>query len=179
MRRFLFWIAMLPLILTPIARSQTVDLAALKGTLPPAFTLTDLAGRSISTDDYRGRPLILNFWATWCAPCKAETPWLIELRNQYKESGLEILAISMDDYSAASPKKLADSRAVVARFAGKLQIPYPVLLGGLTLPAPYSGFDSLPVTLYIDRSGHVATMTSGIVSRSEIDERIHLILEAK
>ena len=83
----------------------------------------------------------------------------------------------MDDYSAASPGKLAASRAGVARFAERLHIPYPVLLGGLTLPAPFSSFDSLPVTLYIDRSGHVATMTSGIVSRAEIEERIHLILD--
>ena len=177
MRRFLLFCAVLPLFFAPLLRSQESSLASLKGSILPTIALADLYGQPLSTGSYRGRPLILNFWATWCAPCKAETPWLIELRNQYKERGLEILAISMDDYSAASPGKLAASRAGVARFAERLHIPYPVLLGGLTLPAPFSSFDSLPVTLYIDRSGHVATMTSGIVSRAEIEERIHLILD--
>ena len=72
-------------------------LSPLKGQPAPGFTLEDLSGNKVSLAGYKGKAVLLNFWATWCGPCKIETPWLIELRNQYAAQGFEILGISVDD----------------------------------------------------------------------------------
>jgi thiol-disulfide isomerase/thioredoxin len=67
------------------------------GKAAPAFALEDLSGKKVSLSSYKGKAVLVNFWATWCAPCKIETPWLVELRNQYAAQGFEILGVSADD----------------------------------------------------------------------------------
>ena len=103
-------------------------------------------------------------------------PWLIALRNQYKDEGFELLAISEDDFDASSAEKLASSRAIVAHYAERLHLPYPVLLNGQSLPAPLGGLDSLPTALYVNREGVVVATSSGIVEKDEIERKIRLAL---
>ena len=85
--------------------------SALQGKPAPSFTLEDLNGKKVSLSDYRGKAVLLNFWATWCGPCKIEIPWLIKLRDQYKDQGFEILGISADDLDKDDKKKLSEDLA--------------------------------------------------------------------
>jgi len=87
-----------------------------QGKPAPPFTLEDLGGEKRSLASYKGKAVLINFWATWCAPCKIETPWLIELRNQYAAQGFEVLGISADDIDRGDPGKLSDEKRQIARF---------------------------------------------------------------
>jgi cytochrome c biogenesis protein CcmG/thiol:disulfide interchange protein DsbE len=144
----------------------------LKGKPAPAFTLEDLSGRKVSLASYRGKAVLINFWATWCAPCKIETPWLIELRNQYAAQGFEILGISADDIDRGDPQKLSDEKKAIARFVEQMHMPYPVLIDGDALSKPYGGLDELPASFFVDRKGAVVAAQVGLTSKDEIEANI-------
>src|SRR5271167_4426157 len=88
-----------------------------KGKAAPKFTLVDLSGKKVSLADYKGKAVLLNFWATWCGPCKIEIPWLVKLRDQYKSQGFEVLGIESDSYDISDPKELATYKAGVVKSA--------------------------------------------------------------
>ena len=88
----------------------------LKGKPAPAFTLVDLQGKKVSLADYKGKAVLLNFWATWCGPCKVEIPWIVKLRDQYKSQGFEVLGIESDNYDT-DPKAYASYKAGVEKSA--------------------------------------------------------------
>ncbi|HEY1254087.1 MAG TPA: TlpA disulfide reductase family protein, partial [Terracidiphilus sp.] len=125
----------------------------LQGKPAPAFTLEGLNGKKISLADYKGKALLINFWATWCGPCKIETPWLIDLRNQYAAQGFEVLGISADDLDRGNPEMLSDEKRQIARFVQQEHIPYPVLIDADSISQPYGGLDSLPTSFFVDRNG--------------------------
>ena len=89
------------------------------GALAPDFELTTLDGKRVKLSDYRGKAVLLNFWATWCSPCKVEMPWFVDMQNRYGNDGLVILGVAMDD--SDTPK--------IAQFASEMGVNYPVLLG--------------------------------------------------
>jgi len=95
----------------------------LTGKAAPEFALEDLSGRKVSLKSYKGKAVLINFWATWCAPCKIETPWLIELRNQYAAQGFEILGVSADDIDRDDAQKLSEEKKEIARSAEQMHIP--------------------------------------------------------
>src|ERR1035437_9836029 len=97
----------------------------LLGKPAPPFTLEDLSGEKRSLASFKGKAVLINFWATWCAPCKIETPWLIELRNQYAAQGFEVLGISADDLDRSDPFKLREDKHQIARFVQQEKIDYP------------------------------------------------------
>jgi cytochrome c biogenesis protein CcmG/thiol:disulfide interchange protein DsbE len=144
----------------------------LQGKPAPEFALEDLSGKKVSLADYKGKALLINFWATWCAPCKIETPWLIELRNQYARQGFEVLGISADDIDRGDPKKLNDEKREIARFVHEMQMPYPVLIDGDSVSKPYGGLDALPASFFVDRKGTVVAAQLGLTSKDEIEEKI-------
>jgi cytochrome c biogenesis protein CcmG/thiol:disulfide interchange protein DsbE len=144
----------------------------LQGKPAPAFTLEDLNGRKVSLSDYRGKALLLDFWATWCAPCRIETPWLIDLRNQYAARGFEVLAISADDLDRRDPVRLSNEKREIARFVQRMQMPYPVLLDADSISKPYGGLDSLPTSFFVDRNGTVVAAQVGLTSKDEIEANI-------
>jgi len=152
--------------------------SALKGKVAPGFTLEDLNGRKVSLASYKGKAVLINFWATWCAPCKIETPWLIELRNRYSAQGFEVLGISADDLDKDDPQKLSEEKKEIARFAEQMHIPYPVLIGGDALSTPYDGLDALPASYFVDRSGTVVAAELGLGSKEEIEANIKKALGA-
>jgi cytochrome c biogenesis protein CcmG/thiol:disulfide interchange protein DsbE len=143
----------------------------LKGKPAPQFTLQDLNGKKVSLADYKGKAVLLNFWATWCGPCKVEIPWLIKLRDQYKDQGFEVLGIESDNYDT-DPKAFAEYKAGVVKSATGLAINYPVLLGGDSISQPYGGLDGLPNSFYVDRDGVVTAQLVGLVDRDEIEANI-------
>ncbi|MGB9407068.1 MAG: TlpA disulfide reductase family protein [Terracidiphilus sp.] len=147
-------------------------LAPLLGKPAPPFTLEDLSGNKVSLTGFKGKALAINFWATWCAPCKVETPWLIALRNQYASQGFEVLGISMDDLDRSDPQKLSDEKKEIARFVQQMQMPYPALIDGDSISQPYGGLDALPSTFYVDRNGIVVAAQLGLTSKEEIEANI-------
>ena len=147
-------------------------ISPLQGKSAPGFTLEDLNGTKRSLADYKGKALLINFWATWCAPCKIETPWLIELRNRYAAQGFEVVAVSMDDLDRDDAAKLSGEKKEIARFVEQMKMPYPVLIGGDSVSKPYGGLDDLPTSFFVNRDGTVVAVQLGLASESEIEAKI-------
>lgn len=137
--------------------------AKLRGKAAPGFTLKDLDGKKVSLADYKGRPVLVNFWATWCAPCKVEMPWFEELRKQYAAQGFEILGLT-DDADAG--------KDVIAKVAKKIGVTYPILLTDGKVQTAYGGLDYLPMSFYVDRNGTIVEVTAGLGSKDEIEANI-------
>jgi cytochrome c biogenesis protein CcmG/thiol:disulfide interchange protein DsbE len=169
--RMLASVAQGELVLDP-ATGTPQYLSPLKGKPAPPFVLEDLNGKKVSLASYKGKAVLINFWATWCAPCKIETPWIIELRNQYASRGFEVLAISADDLNRDDPKELAKDKLEIARSAQKLHINYPVLIDGGSLDKPYGGLDELPESFFVNRKGVVVAAQLGLTSKDDIESNI-------
>jgi peroxiredoxin len=142
--------------------------AALKGKLAPDFQLTDLDGNNLRLADLRGKAVLLNFWATWCPPCKIEMPWFVDLQKQYGPQGLQIVGVAMDDGNAHD---------AVAKFAKEMGLNYIVLLGNDKVADQYGGVDALPTTFYIGRDGKIVTRVFGLVSHREIEDNVRAALK--
>jgi peroxiredoxin len=132
-----------------------------------AFTLKDMNGRDVRLDEYRGRPIILNFWATWCGPCRTEIPALVDLVDQYKDQRLTVLGVSVDD----SPEDLR-------RFAAEYRINYPVLvgLGQDKLQETYGAVMALPVTWFIRADGSIHLKHEGAATREWLETQVKALL---
>ncbi len=135
----------------------------MQGKTAPDFELKSLDGKTVRLTDYRGKAVLLNFWATWCQPCKIEMPWFAELQKQYGPEGLQIVGIAVDE--DASPSDLA-------KFAGDLGVNYPILVGKESVEDQYGGVQFLPATLYIDREGKIVDKVFGLKGRGEIEATI-------
>jgi len=150
----------------------------LKGKPAPDFTLQDLRGKKVSLADFKGKALLINFWATWCGPCKVETPWLVELRNQYAAKGFEVLGISAegDDLQPGDKEGWAKDKAAIAKFVKEEKMPYPVLINGDSISKPYGGIDAMPTSFYVDRSGNVVSVQLGLTSKDDMEANIRKTL---
>jgi peroxiredoxin len=138
----------------------------------PDFTLQDANGATVRLSDYKGKVVLLDFWATWCGPCKVEIPWFIEFEQQYKDRGFAVLGVSMDE-GGWDPIK---------DYITKEKINYRILLGNDPVGEAYGGVDSLPTTFLIDRDGRIAAKHEGIEpsnGKDEIRDEIIRLLEAK
>jgi peroxiredoxin len=134
----------------------------LQGKLAPDFTLKSLEGKTVRLSDFRGKAVLLNFWATWCEPCKIEMPWFVEMQKQYGDQGLQILGVAMDD---ASPKD-------ISQFAKEMGVNYPIVIGQDSVGDAYGGVQFLPATFYIGRDGKVVNKVFGLKGRGEIQDSI-------
>ncbi len=155
--------------------SPLADAAAnLRGRPAPTFVLEDLAGKKVSLASYRGKAVLVNFWATWCGPCKIETPWLVELRNKYASQGFEVLGVDAegDDLAPGDKAGWAKNKAEVERFIQQMKMPYPVLINGDSISAPYGGIDALPTSFFLDREGTVVAAQLGLSSESAMEANI-------
>jgi cytochrome c biogenesis protein CcmG/thiol:disulfide interchange protein DsbE len=128
----------------------------------PDFTLKDAQGAAVKLSDYRGKVVLLNFWATWCGPCKVEMPWFVEFEKTYRDRGFAVLGISMDD----------DGWKSVKPYIGAQKITYRVVVGDDALSKLYGGIDSLPTTFLIDRNGRIAAMHTGLVGKGDYEKEI-------
>ena len=144
------------------------------GKTAPAFDLEDMSGKKVSLESYRGKAVLVNFWATWCGPCKIETPWLVELRNKYAAQGFEILGVDTegDDLKKSDLAGWAKDKHEVAKFVDHEKMPYPVLIDGDSISEPYGGLDALPTSFFLDRNGKVVAAQMGLTSESEIENNI-------
>ena len=143
----------------------------LEGKMAPAFTLVDLDGKKVSLADFKGKPVFVNFWATWCEPCKLEMPWLEDFSKKYKPQGLVMLGISTDD----------GGKDLVAKTAKKLGVTYPILLKNDKIEDAY-GLEYMPQSFYIDKTGKVLIATAGISDgqggKNAIEANIQKLLAA-
>lgn len=122
----------------------------------PDFTLQTLDGKNVTLSSLRGKGVLLNFWATWCGPCKIEMPWFVELQKEYGPQGLQIVGVAMDDSSTQD----------IQTFVKEMGVNYPVLLGKEAVGQAYGGVDVLPTTFFIDRNGDIVAREFGLQSRS-------------
>jgi thiol-disulfide isomerase/thioredoxin/dienelactone hydrolase len=140
----------------------------LQRSLEPAqeFALKDIEGRTVRLSDYHGKVVLINFWATWCPPCRAEMPDLVRLQREHARQGLQIIGITY-------PPEQKDR---VRRFARSLKVNYPIILGTREIKARFSSEETLPLTVVINRDGNVTDIISGILLRQEYDEKIKPLL---
>jgi cytochrome c biogenesis protein CcmG/thiol:disulfide interchange protein DsbE len=146
----------------------------LAGKPAPAFALEDLSGKKVSLADYKGKAVLVNFWATWCAPCKIETPWLVELRDQYASQGFEVLGISTEGDGVGKDDMAAwnKDKAAIAKEVDRFKMPYPVLIDGDSIADAYGGLDELPMSFFVDRTGKVIAVQMGLTSKADIESNI-------
>jgi len=132
------------------------------GSVAPDFELKSLDGAQVRLSDFRGKAVLLNFWATWCAPCKIEMPWFVDLQKQYASQGLQVIGVAMDD----------SGEDTIAKFARQMGVNYPVLIGKEAVGDAYGGVEFLPTTFFIDRQGKVVDRVFGLVSHSDIEDDV-------
>ncbi|MDE3181529.1 MAG: TlpA family protein disulfide reductase [Acidobacteriota bacterium] len=157
-----YWIA-------PVAANQArpVADANVKYPMAPSFSVTGLDGQKISLDDYRGKVVILDFWATWCGPCRMEIPGFVQLQQKYGPQGFQMIGISMDD-----------GPAPVRQFYSDFHMNYPVAMGSQKLSELYGGIIGLPTTFVIGRDGRIYDKIPGAVDRGLFDTEIQTLLAA-
>jgi len=132
----------------------------------PDFALKDNTGRTLKLSDYRGKVVLLNFWATWCEPCQVEIPWFIDFQQKYKDRDFAVIGVSMDD----------DGWDAVKPFVDRQKINYRVVIATEEVSARYGSIESLPTTFMIDRAGRIAAMHIGLKSRTTYqNDIVHLI----
>jgi peroxiredoxin len=131
----------------------------------PEFARKDLSGATLNLRSLRGKVVLLNFWATWCAPCQVEMPRFAAWQRQYGPQGLQVVGLSMDD--GAAP---------VRRLVTKLKLGYPVAMGDARLGERYGGVLGLPLTYLIDRDGVVRAQFQGETDLNIIEKQLQLIL---
>ncbi len=150
------------------SQSASVSARAEKDRKPaPNFTLKDANGQSVSLADYKGKVVLLNFWATWCGPCALEIPWFEEFEQQYKSRGFAVLGVSMDE----------DGWSAVKPYITEHKINYRVLLGDDSVSQLYGGLDALPTTFIIDRAGNIAYPPHiGLIGKNEYLTEIQNLL---
>jgi len=135
----------------------------------PDFTLESLEGKSVRLSDLRGKAVLLNFWATWCVPCKIEMPWLVELQGEYGPQGLQIVGVAMDD----------SSKEDIAKFVKDMGVNYPVLLGKEAVGDAYGGVPGLPESFFISRDGRIVDKIIGLKGKADIEDAIRKALSAQ
>src|SRR5579862_7798929 len=154
-----------------MARRSGSDAPAILGKTTPApdFTLEKLNGGNLKLSDLRGKAVLLNFWATWCGPCKIETPWLVEMQSQYGNQGLQVVGVAMDD----------SGKDEISKFAKDMGVNYPVLLGKEAVGDAYGGVPALPESFFIGRDGKIVDRIIGLKGRADIEDSIKKALNTQ
>ena len=140
--------------------------APLSGAMAPDFAAIDSNGARLRLSDFRGRVVVLNFWASWCAPCTEETPWFVEFQKKYGGDGLAVVGVSLDD----------DGWKSVRPFIAGMRVNYRMVLADEQITRLYGGVDALPVTVIIDRSGRIAETYTGLIGHDGFEAAIRRCL---
>jgi peroxiredoxin len=132
----------------------------------PEFALKDANGQTVHLSDYRGKVVLLDFWATWCGPCKIEIPWFQEFERQNKDKGFAVIGVAMDE----------EGWDVVKPFAKYVGINYRLVIGDETITQLYGGVEAMPTTFLIDREGRIASVHVGLSGKRAFEDEIQELL---
>jgi len=136
----------------------------------PDFTLENVrTGQTVRLADFRGKVLLIDFWATWCGPCRMAIPHLIDLHQEYADRGFSVLGVSLDQHGPAYVRAFVESNG----------IPYPVVMGDQTTVDRYGSIRSIPTAFLVDREGHVVGRYEGFRQKSFFEQRIEQLLAAE
>lgn len=165
--------AVLSLAVAGCSSSKPVNASSLKPEKDrksaPDFSLKDADGRTVRLSDYRGKVVLLDFWATWCGPCKIEIPWFMEFERQHKDRGFAVIGVAMDD----------EGWEVVKPFVADLGINYRIVQGNDVIARQYGGVEALPTTFLIDRNGKIASVHVGLAGKRDFEDGIGKLLEVR
>jgi peroxiredoxin len=145
---------------------QTAPGVAGQTAVAPEWSLKDAEGKTVRSTDFKGKVVILDFWATWCGPCRAEIPNFIALQKQYEKQGLVVVGLSVDK----------DDADVVKPFAQRLGMNYPVVLADQKTQEAFGGIEAVPTTFIIDRKGRIAKEHMGFTDKDEFENEIKPLL---
>jgi thiol-disulfide isomerase/thioredoxin len=134
---------------------------------PAQLTLKDIQGRYIRLSDYRGKVVLINFWATWCPPCRSEIPDLIRLQRDYRNRGLQVIGVTYP------PQKLVEVR----RFVRRAKVNYPIGLGAKETKLLFTPSETLPTTIVIGTDGRIRDIIEGILLPEEFEQKIKPLLK--
>jgi len=157
------------LVLFVCAKAEKASIIGDNSSPAPDFTAKDLKGREISLSKYTGKVVFLNFWATWCGPCKAEIPDFIKAYEQYKDKGMEIIGISVD---RISPKS-------VLKFVEKYKINYPVIMSTNKIQKDYEPGPYVPTTIIVDQKGKIRHRHIGYMDKETLKDYFLELTEEK
>lgn len=135
------------------------------GESAPDFELRSLDGRTLRLSHLRGNPVLLNFWGSWCAPCRVEMPWLVELDQQYRPQGVEIVGVALND-----------EEKDVAKFIAERGVHYPILIGDSSVADIYGGVRFMPQSFFIDREGTITKTSLGLTDKHDLEEGLKKLL---
>jgi peroxiredoxin len=152
--------------LVPGAESIGKEPAGSLSKAAPDFALTNLSGQTVRLSEFKGKIVLLDFWATWCAPCQEEISDFVQLQKQYADKGVTVLGIALDD----------EGVAVVEPFARKLGVNYPLVIGNTQVAARYGGIQALPTAFLIGRDGKILKTVVGARDKSEWEQIIQTSL---
>ena len=145
---------------TPPAASEPSSASAAQAA--PAWTLKDLDGKSVSLADFKGKVVVLDIWATWCPPCRAEIPHFVELQNEWKDKDVTIVGMSLDSTGAAD----------VAKFAQDNGMNYPIIMGDEATATAYGADQGIPTTVVIDKKGNIVATHLGLTDKDVFEDDI-------
>ena len=137
----------------------------------PDITLKDLDGKDLSLAQYRGKVVLVNFWATWCEPCRVEIPWLIEMQQKYSARGFTVLGIAMDEEGASVVTPWVQKERFDVN-GSKSQMNYPIVIGNDAAADKFGGLLGYPTSVLVTRDGKVVKRITGLISYDEISKSI-------
>jgi|WetSurMetagenome_2_1015567.scaffolds.fasta_scaffold107569_2 thiol-disulfide isomerase/thioredoxin len=133
----------------------------------PNFALKSYDGKTVELAKLKGKAVIVNFWATWCGPCRAEIPDFIKVYDTYKSKGLEIVGIALDE----------DGWSIVKPFLEKNKLNYPVVLGTADIVQKYGGIEGIPTTFFVDKNGNIVDRQVGMLTKPILEQKIKVLLK--
>src|SRR5713226_2161823 len=143
--------------------------------MAPDFTVKDLDDKDVSLSQYKGKVVLLNFWATWCEPCREEIPWLIQFQNKYSAKGFTVLGIAVDEEG----KKVVQPYVLKERFdvnGTPTPMNYPILIGNDSIGDKFGGLIGYPTSVLISRDGRIVRKITGIINEEELSKAIERLL---